>query len=151
MAGRALALLALHAGDPAGADEWIIDARRRCDRVPDRYVWVSGFVALGHLEIAARRQPDLVMPLARRLYQDALRWDLPEFTAWALIYRAEAVEEASLPLARAMAGQVTNPALRARAAALDVPGVARDGPGLPVRQAAHRRRHYAPGRRARDQ
>ena len=50
MAGRALALLALHAGDPAAAGKWITDARRRCDRLPDRYVWVSGFVALGHPE-----------------------------------------------------------------------------------------------------
>ncbi len=119
MAGRALALLALHAGDPAGASEWIIEARRRCDRVPDRYVWVSGFVALGQLEIAVRHQPDLVMPLARRLYQDALRTDLPEFIAWALIHQAEAGDRASLPLAQAMAGEVTNPALQARAAALD--------------------------------
>lgn len=118
MAGRALALLALHAGDSATAEEWIIDARRRCDRVPDRYVWVSGFVALGHLEIAAREQPELVMPLARCLYQDALRMDLPEFIAWALIYQAEAGDLASLPLARALADKVTNPALHARAAAL---------------------------------
>jgi hypothetical protein len=121
MAGRALALLALHAGDAAAADRWIIEARRRCDRVPDRYVWVSGFVALGHLEIAACQHPDLVMPLARRLYQDALRTDLPEFIAWALIYQAEQGELASVPLARAMAGEVTNPTLQARAAALDDP------------------------------
>jgi tetratricopeptide (TPR) repeat protein len=119
MAGRALALLALHAGDPDRAGEWIIEARRRCDRLPDRYVWVSGFVALGQLEIAARHQPDLIMPLARSLYQDSLRTDLPEFTAWALIYQAEAGDTACVPLARAVARQVTNPALRARAAALD--------------------------------
>jgi DNA-binding SARP family transcriptional activator len=119
MAGRAMALLALHAGDPDRAGEWIIDARKRCDRVPDRYVWVSGFIALGHLEIAACHQPDLVMPLARALYQDALRTDLPEFTAWALVYQAEAGDSACVPLARSVAAQVTNPALHARAAALD--------------------------------
>ena len=80
-------------------------------------------MALGQLEIAVRHQPDLVMPLARRLYQDALRTDLPEFIAWALIYQAEAGDRASLPLAQAMAGEVTNPALQARAAALDgLPG-----------------------------
>jgi len=118
MTGRALALLALHSGDSAAAERWIIDARRRCDRVTDRYVWVSGFVALGHLEIAARQQPDLVMPLARALYQDALRTDLPEFIAWALIYQAEAGERTGLPLAQAIAEQITNPALRARAEAL---------------------------------
>jgi tetratricopeptide (TPR) repeat protein len=119
LAGRALALLALHSGDPARAGEWITEAQRRCDRVPDRWVWLSGFVALGHLEIAARQQPDLVMPLARRLYQHALRADLPEFIAWALIYQAEAGDVAGLPLARAIAAQVTNPALQGRAAALD--------------------------------
>jgi len=118
MTGRALALLAMHAGDPVAARRWIIDARRRCDRVTDRYVWVSGFVGLAQLEIASRQQPDLVMPLARALYQDALRTDLPEFTAWALIYQAEAGEPSGLPLAQAIAEQVTNPALRARAAAL---------------------------------
>lgn len=76
-------------------------------------------MALGQLEIAARHEPGLVMPLARSLYQDALRTDLPEFTAWALIYQAEAGDMACVPLARTVAGQVTNPALRARAAALD--------------------------------
>ncbi len=118
MTGRALALLAMHAGDPAAAQRWIADARRRCDRVADRYVWVSGFVGLAQLEIAARQQPDLVMPLARALYQDALRTDLPEFIAWALIYQAEAGELAGLPLARAITEQVANPALRVRAEGL---------------------------------
>jgi DNA-binding SARP family transcriptional activator len=119
MAGRALALLALHAGDGTAAVEWITDARRRCDRVPDRYVWVSGFVGLGQLEIAASQQPDLLMPLARRLYQDALRADLPEFIAWALIYQAEAGDLANLPMVRTLAADVANPALQARAAALE--------------------------------
>ena len=118
MTGRALALLAMHAGDPAAAQRWITEARRRCDRVSDRYVWVSGFVRLAQLEIAVRQQPDLVMPLGRALYQDAVRADLPEFTAWALVYQAEAGEPSGLALARAIAGQVTNPALRARAEAL---------------------------------
>jgi DNA-binding SARP family transcriptional activator len=116
MAGRAIALLALHDGRGAAAMEWVTDAQRRCDRVSDRYVWVSAYVRLGHLEIAARQQPDLVIPLARRLYQDAVRADLPEFTAWALIYQAEAGDTAQLPLARAVASHVVNPALRERAA-----------------------------------
>jgi tetratricopeptide (TPR) repeat protein len=119
MAGRALALLSLQAGDPAAASEWITDALRRCNRVADRYVWVSGFVALGQLEIAASQQPDLVLPLARGLYRDAVRDDLPEFIAWALIYQAEAGDCANLPLAKAIAGLVANPALQSRVAALD--------------------------------
>jgi DNA-binding SARP family transcriptional activator len=118
MARRAMALVALHDGQGAAAMEWVTDAQRRSDRVSDRYVWVSGYVALGHLEIATHQQPDLVIPLARRLYQEALRADLPEFTAWALIYQAEAGDTAQLPLARAVASQVINPALQERAATL---------------------------------
>jgi DNA-binding SARP family transcriptional activator len=118
MAGRAMAMLAMHAGDGDAASDWIIDARRRCDRVPDRYVWVSGFVALGQLEIAARHQPELVRPLAARLHADAIRTDLPEFVAWAQVYQAEAGERPNLSLVRALAGQIANPALQARAAAL---------------------------------
>ncbi len=118
MAGRALALLALHEGDAGAASEWIIDARRRCDRLPDRYVWVSGFVAQGQLEIAARHQPELVLPLARRLHADAVRMDLPEFIAWALVYQAEAGDLPNLGLIQGLASHITNPVLQARAAAL---------------------------------
>jgi hypothetical protein len=96
----------------------VTDAQRRCDRVSDRYVWVSGYVALGHLEIAASQQPDLVMGLARRLYEEAVRADLPEFTSWALIYQGEAGDTAQVPLAQALASQVANPAVQERAAAL---------------------------------
>src|SRR4051794_3287814 len=44
MAARALGLFALHAGDTEAARSWITDARQRCDRVPDRYVWVSAYI-----------------------------------------------------------------------------------------------------------
>ncbi len=118
MAGRALALFSLHCGESATASGWITEARRRCDRVPDRYVWVSGYVGLGQLEVAATQQPDLVLPLASRLYQDAVRADLPEFIAWALVYQAEHGDRANLPLARTVAANIANPALRDRIAAL---------------------------------
>lgn len=118
MAGRAMALVAEHAGDQAGAQDWVADARRRSDRVPDRYVWVSAYVAQAQLEIAGRQSPELVAPLAEQLYHDALRADLPEFIAWALVYRAEAGDQASATLAAALAADIANPALQARAAAL---------------------------------
>jgi len=79
---------------------------------------VSGYVALGQLEIAAVQQPELVPALARRLYRDAVRGDLPEFIAWALIYQAEAGDTANLQLARSLSRHVVNPALQARADAL---------------------------------
>jgi hypothetical protein len=44
--------------------------------------------------------------------------DLPEFTAWAVIYQAEAGDLANVPLARTLAASVVSPQLQARAAAL---------------------------------
>jgi hypothetical protein len=61
------------------------------------------------------------MPLAQRLYQDALRAGLPEFTARTLIHQAEAGDRANPRLARTLTASIDNPALRARAAALDRP------------------------------
>jgi tetratricopeptide (TPR) repeat protein len=121
MAGRALALTALHAGNDGTAQAWIVDARARSDRVTDRYVWVSAFVALGQIEIAARCQPDLVAPLAQRLYDDAVRADLPEFIAWALTYQA-ADDRSLVSLAVRLAGDVTNPELSRRLEELTGPG-----------------------------
>jgi DNA-binding SARP family transcriptional activator len=118
MAGRALGLLALQAGDLAAARAWLADARRRCDRVPDRYVWVSAYIGLAQLEAAAREDGDLVTPSAARLYQDAVRSDLPEFLAWALVYQAEAGDHAKVSLACTAATGVTNPRLQARVQAL---------------------------------
>jgi tetratricopeptide (TPR) repeat protein len=125
MAGRALGLLAMHAGDLPGAQSWLADARRRCDRVPDRYVWVSAYIGLAQVEAAARQDPSLVGPAAARLFEHAVRSDLPEFLAWALVYQAEAGDRAKIPLARTTAGGVTNPRLQSRVDALDRgPGVA---------------------------
>jgi DNA-binding SARP family transcriptional activator len=118
MAGRALGLLASHAGDLGAARTWLADARRRCDRVSDRYVWVSAYIGLAQLETAAREDTDLIGPAAARLYEHAARSDLPEFLAWALVYQAESGDRAKIPLARTAAEGVTSPRLQARIQAL---------------------------------
>jgi tetratricopeptide (TPR) repeat protein len=118
MAARALGLLALHAGDLGAAQVWLADARRRCDRVPDRYVWVSAYIGLAQLETAARANIDLVAPAAARLYEHAVLGDLPEFLAWALVYQAESGDHAKAPLARRAAAGIANPVLQARVQAL---------------------------------
>jgi DNA-binding SARP family transcriptional activator len=118
MAARALGLLALHAGDLGAAQVWLADARRRCDRVPDRYVWVSAYIGLAELETAARANIDLVAPAAARLYEHAVLGDLPEFLAWALVYQAESGDRAKAPLARRAAAGIVNPVLQARVQAL---------------------------------
>jgi DNA-binding SARP family transcriptional activator len=116
MAGRALAVNALRAGDPGTAESWITDARRRCDRVSDRYVWVSGYLALAQIEIAAKGRPDLVGGLTAGLRDHAIRFDLPEFLTWALVHQAEAGDRSA---ASAIAVEsVSDPVLLTRATAV---------------------------------
>jgi len=117
LAARALAVAALRDGDSGSAGAWILDARRRCDRVPDRYVWLSAYIGLAHLEIVAATDRALVPALAARLRRDALRGDLPEFVAWALVYQAEAGDRSGLAVAQSLAGTVANPTLRAHVSA----------------------------------
>jgi hypothetical protein len=74
---------------------------------------------LAQLEIAARHDADRVAPLAARLHDDAVRYDLPEFLAWALVYQVECGDRSRIPLARNAAEGVTNPVLQARVRALD--------------------------------
>ena len=88
MAARSLALLALQGGDLSSAQEWIDDARTRCNRIQDRYVWVSAYVDLAHLQIVSHHKSSTVESLASKLYSDAIRFDLPEFAQWAVIYQA---------------------------------------------------------------
>ena len=139
MAARALGLLALHAGDLGAAQVWLADARRRCDRVPDRYVWVSAYIGLAQLETAARANIDLVAPAAARLYEHAVLGDLPEFLAWALVYQAESGDHAKAPLARRAAAGIANPVLQARVQALPA--------GEPYRQSGAKRSAETAARR----
>jgi DNA-binding SARP family transcriptional activator len=118
MAARALGMLAMRAGDLSAAHAWLADARRRCDRVSDRYVWVSAYIGLAQLETAARENIDLIAPAAARLYEHAVRGDLPEFLAWALVYQAESGDHAKVALARSAAAGIANRELQARVQAL---------------------------------
>jgi tetratricopeptide (TPR) repeat protein len=118
MAARMLGMLALANGDAAGAWRWMLDARKRCDRVPDRYVWVSCYIGLAQLDVANRLDPALVPSLARQLREDATRADLPEFVAWALAHQSASGDLSALALAEATARAVDNPALHARLSSL---------------------------------
>jgi DNA-binding SARP family transcriptional activator len=130
MAGRTLGQLALQAGDVAAAQGWLADARRRCDRVPDRYVWVSAYIGLAQLEADGQQDAALARSSAARLYQDAVRSDLPEFLAWALVYQAESGDSSQATLAAAAAEHIDNPRLQARVRAL--PGSSRRSPLTPA-------------------
>jgi DNA-binding SARP family transcriptional activator len=123
MAARMLGLVAAADGDDRRAWRWLVDARRRCDRVPDRYVWVSCYIGAAHVELARTARPDLAAALAERLDRDAVRADLPEFRAWAAVHLAELAtggrRAGAVRRARAAADGLESSALQRRTDLLD--------------------------------
>lgn len=117
MAARALGLFAAHGGDLAAGRSWLTEARRRSDRVADRYVWVSAYIGLADLQLSVAEGHG-VTTAAQRLHDEALRADLPELLAWALVHQAESGDPTRVAPARAAAADVDDPGLKARAAAL---------------------------------
>jgi len=79
---------------------------------------VSGHIALAQLNLATKANPRQVPDLAARLYRDAVRFDLPEFAAWALVHQARSGDRSRVALAQAAARGVDNPALHEAIAAL---------------------------------
>lgn len=83
MAGRPVGLLTAYGGNREAGRAWLEDARRRCDRVSDRYVWVSAYIGLAQLQLAGLDGPASAGQAAETLRTEALGSDLPEFVAWA--------------------------------------------------------------------
>ena len=124
LARRLMSLVAAHGGEQDAAWDWMIDARSRCDRVADRYVWVSCYIGAGQLLLARSRDPALADDVADRLHADAQAADLPEFQAWALLHRAARGDPGALRTARLLVSSLEAPALRARMRTIEagVPG-----------------------------
>jgi DNA-binding SARP family transcriptional activator len=118
MAARAIGIIETHAGNYAAARRWITGARNRSDRVSDPYAWVSVYIGLADLELSVREGNEGVGSAAARLRDSAVRADLPEFLAWALVHEAEAGVVSSVQLAAAAAENIENPALHRRLGAL---------------------------------
>lgn len=117
MAARALGLIAAHGGDLEAGRGWLAEARRRSDRVADRYVWVSAYIGLADLQLSVVDGRD-VAAAAQRLHDEALGADLPELLAWALVHQAESGDRTRVEPARAAAAELDDPGLKARVALL---------------------------------
>jgi DNA-binding SARP family transcriptional activator len=110
-AGRGLGLVAARRGDVDTALHLVTEARTRCIRLPDAWLWVEGFC----LEALCRLAIDLGRPDARRSIADlealATRTGMREFAAHAYLYRARLGDRTAVDAARVLAAEVDNPAV----------------------------------------
>ncbi len=111
MAARGIGLVADQRGDAEAGLRWVSEARTRCVRLPDAWLWVEGYCldALCVLAIQHRR------PEAARWVADlealATRTGMRELVARAYLHRGRLGDRPAAEAARVLAAEVDNPAV----------------------------------------
>jgi DNA-binding SARP family transcriptional activator len=111
MAARGIGLVADQRGDAEAGLRWVSEARTRCVRLPDAWLWVEGYCldALCVLAIQHRR------PEAARWVADlealATRTGMRELVARAYLHRGRLGDRPAAEAARILAAEVDNPAV----------------------------------------
>ena len=111
IAGRGLGLIACARGDVQGGYTILLDTLQRCMRLPDAYVWGSGYVMDGlcamALEHGDERGPDWVSQLTVISARAGMR----ELVARSHWYRGRLGEPGAIEGARQLATEIGNPVL----------------------------------------
>jgi DNA-binding SARP family transcriptional activator/predicted negative regulator of RcsB-dependent stress response len=112
LAARNLGLLQRARGQVGSSHEWLDQARARCTRLPDRYVWMQGHVLdtaiILSLEGAEREQTH---KLIRALGALAARTEMHELIVRGLVHGARIGQAGALDSARTLAVAIDNPTL----------------------------------------
>jgi DNA-binding SARP family transcriptional activator len=113
IAGRGLGRVAIARGEPQRAVEILLDAMARSVRLPDAYLWGKGYA----LDLLCGLAVAHAMPHASawidELQSLAARSGMRELTVRSLLHRAALGDKASGAVARLLASEIDNPALRA--------------------------------------
>jgi hypothetical protein len=111
MGARGIGLVHLVRGMPQQGIEWLDDARRRCIRIPDAYLWIHAYC----LDALCAAGLTLGLPEAGRWNEDlaslAARTGMREMLVRSHLHRSALDGKPALEVARLFARDVDNPAL----------------------------------------
>ena len=111
MAARGIGLVADRRGDPETALRWVTEARLRCVRLPDAWLWVEGYCLDALCALAVEhRQPAAAQWIAD-LEALATRTGMRELVARAYVHRGHLGDRTAIEAARVLAAEVDNPAI----------------------------------------
>jgi tetratricopeptide (TPR) repeat protein len=114
MAARGLGLLRAAQGDASGATAWLEEAHTRCDRVTDRYQWVSAYVLDAMIADALERHDHgRAGGLIEALVSLAARSEMREFVLRAHLHRIRLGDPSAQATVSLLARGIDNPALTA--------------------------------------
>ena len=111
VAARGIGLVKALRGDLDAAIDWLDDARTRCVRIADAYIWIEAYCQDALCEVAIKHGFEGAQRFVAELEQRAASTGMREYVARAYLYRHRLGDEKALSAARVLAGGVPNPAL----------------------------------------
>jgi tetratricopeptide (TPR) repeat protein len=112
LSARNLGLLHRTRGQAGTSRGWIDEARARCTRLPDRYVWMQGHVLDTAIELGLESgEEEQTSTLIRALGALAARTEMRELVVRGLAHAARIGQAGALDSARLLAGEIENPSL----------------------------------------
>lgn len=119
IAARGIGLVHLARGRLDDAIAWLDDARTRCIRIPDAYLWVHGYCLDALCEVATEIGRPEAAGWVRDLESVAARTGMNELLVRAQLHRARLGDARAFDAAQLFADRIDNPALLARLHSLD--------------------------------
>ena len=122
MAARGMALVAESAGDAGGALALLADARVRCNRLADPYVWLDAYILDALCEVGRRHDHPETLTWVTSMRALASRTSMRELTVRSMLHGAALGVEGDAEAAVLLAEGIDNPMLdRALASARPTP------------------------------
>jgi hypothetical protein len=116
MGARGIGLVRLARGDVVEAIRWLDDARIRCVRIPDAYLWIHAFCIDSLAQVAIDNGVAGAERWVNDLVAVAARTGMNELLVRAQIHRAALGMPGALDSARVFADRIDNPAVLERLA-----------------------------------
>ena len=91
--------------------EWLMEARTRCVRLPDAWLWIEAYTLDALCSLAVEHRLPAAPAWIEALAALAARTGMRQFAATANIYRGRLGDHAALTAARLQAAEIENPAL----------------------------------------
>ena len=124
LAARGVGLVHWLRGRPEDAIAWLEDARTRCVRIPDSYLWVQAYCLDALCEVAIDVGNALAGAWVADLETMAARSGMYELLVRADLHRAVMGDRQAGEAARLFASRIDNPAVLERIESLDLTAVA---------------------------
>jgi DNA-binding SARP family transcriptional activator len=111
VAARGLGLVAAARDDVDKAAEWLNEARTRCGRLPDTWLWIEAYALDALCSLGVKHRLAAAPAWIEALAALAARTGMRQFAVSAHVHRARLGDDPALTAARLLAAEIDNPVL----------------------------------------